>query len=140
MSIFTSSILVILLFVVCHYLIASIVQGNGSLKNVYISTIYSFAPVIIFLPFLIVISNYLTLNEAFIHSFGRIFIYGWSFILLFFMIKETQELEVGETIANICLTVITMVLFVAFGFLFYALFDQIFTFIKEVILEVISNG
>ena len=140
MSIFTSSILVILLFVICHYLIASIVQGNGSLKNVYISTIYSFAPVIIFLPFLIIISNYLTLNEAFIHSFGNIFIYGWSFILLFFMIKETQELEVGETIANICLTVITMVLFVAFGFLFYALFDQIFTFIKDVILEVISIG
>ena len=140
MSIFTSSILIILLFVICHYLIASIVQGNGSLKNVYISTIYSFAPVIIFLPFLIIISNFLTLNEAFIHSFGNIFIYGWSFILLFFMIKETQELEVGETIANICLTVITMVLFVAFGFLFYALFDQIFTFIKDVILEVISNG
>ena len=139
-SIFTSSILILLLFVICHYLIASIVQGNGSLKNVYISTIYSFAPVIIFLPILIIVSNFLTLNESFIHSFGNIFIYGWSFILLFFMIKETQELEVGETIANICLTVITMILFVAFGFLFYALFDQIFTFIKEVVLEVISNG
>ena len=56
------------------------------------------------------------------------------------MIKEIQELEVGETIANILLTVVTMILFVAFGFLLYALADQIISFIYDVIMEVISNG
>ena len=56
------------------------------------------------------------------------------------MIKETQELEVGETIVNILLTVLTMILFVAFGFLLYALADQIIGFIVDVVMEVISNG
>ena len=139
-SIFTSSILIILLFVICHYLIASIVQGNGTFKDVFVSTICSFAPVIVFLPIIIIVSNFLTLNESFIYQFGTIVIWGWSFILLFFMIKEIQELEVGETIANILLTVVTMILFVAFGFLLYALADQIIGFIYDVIMEVISNG
>ncbi len=139
-SIFTSSILIILLFVVCHYLIASIVQGNGAFKDVFVSTICSFAPVLVFLPILIVVSNFLTLNESFIYQFGTIVIWGWSFILLFFMIKEIQELEVGETIVNILLTVVTMILFVAFGFLLYALADQIISFIYDVVMEVISNG
>ncbi len=140
MGIFVSSIAIILLFVVCHYLISSIVQGNGKLKDVFIATIASFAPVIIFLPFVIIISRFLTLNESFIYSFSTIGLWGWSFILLFFMIKEIQELEVGETIANILLTAVTMILFVAFGFLLYALASQIINFIKEVVMEVISNG
>lgn len=140
MGIFVSSIAIILLFVLCHYLISSIVQGNGKLKHVYIATIASFAPVIILLPILTFISRFLTLNEAFIYSFGTIIIWGWSFILLFMMIKEIQELEFGETIINILLTAITMILFVAFGFLLYALANQIISFIKEFIMEVISNA
>lgn len=140
LGIFVSSIAVILLFVVCHYLISSIVQGNGKLKHVFISTIASFAPLIIFLPILIIVSRFLTLNESFIYSFSNIILWGWSFILLFFMIKEIQELEFGETIANILLTAVTMILFVAFGFLLYALASQIFNFVKEFIMEVISNG
>ncbi len=139
-GIFVSSIAIILLFVICHYLISSIVQGNGRLKDVFISTIASFAPVIIFLPIIIIVSRFLTLNESFIYSFGTIAIWAWSFILLFFMIKEIQELEFGETIANILLTAVTMILFVAFGFLLYALASQIINFIKEFIMEVISNG
>lgn len=140
MGIFVSSIAIILLFVACHYLISSIVQGNGKFKDVFIATIASFAPVIIFLPVLIIVSRFLTLNESFIYSFGNVAIWGWSFILLFFMIKEIQELEVGETIVNILLTAVTMILFVAFGFLLYALASQIINFIKEFIMEVISNG
>lgn len=139
-SVFTSSILIILLFVICHYLIASIVQGNGTFKDVFVSTICSFAPVIVFLPIIIIVSNFLTLNESFIYQFGTIIIWGWSFILLFFMIKEIEELEVGETITNILLTIVTMILFVAFGFLLYALADQIISFIYDVVMEVISNG
>ena len=139
-SIFTSSILIILLFAFCHYLIASIVEGNGTLKNVYCATICSFTPVIVFLPVIVIISNFITLNEEFIYTFGTTFIWGWSFILMFFMVKDIQELEVGETIANILLTAVTMILFVAFGFLLFAIGEQIVTFIKEVIMEVISNG
>ena len=80
------------------------------------------------------------MNESFIYQFGTIVMWGWSFILLFFMIKEIQELEVGETIANILLTVVTMILFVAFGFLLYALAAQIISFIYDVIMAVSSNG
>lgn len=140
LGIFTQTLLPILLFVVCHHLISSITQGNGRFKDVYASTIASFAPVIIFMPFLILISNFLTLNESFIYSFGNTVLWGWSFILVFFMIKEVQELEVGETIGNILLTAVTMVLFVAFGFLLYALANQIISFVKEFVMEVISNG
>ena len=139
-SIFTRSIFIILLFVVCHYLISSIVQGNGSIKHVYISTICSFAPVILFMPIIVIVSNFLTLNESFIYTYGTYGLWGWSFILLFFMIKEVQELEVGETIVNILLTALTMILFVAFGFLLYALASQIIDFVKEFVVEVISHG
>ena len=128
------------MFVLCHYLIASIVQGNGTIKHVYISVICSFAPVILFMPIVILLSNFLTLNESFIYSFFKNGLWAWAFILLFFMIKEIQELEVGETIVNILLTALTMILFVAFGFLLYALASQIIDFIKEIFVEVISNG
>lgn len=134
------SLFPLLLAVLCNYLISSITVGNGRLQDVYRGTICSFAPLIIFMPFVILISNVLTLNEIFIYQFLQFMLWGWSFGLLYLMVKETQELSFGETNKNIFITMLTMILFVAFGFLLYILGSQSYNFVKEVIMEVISHG
>jgi hypothetical protein len=134
------SVMPIFLGVICNYLISSITEGCGRFKDVYIATICSFAPIILFYPFVIILSNVLTLNEQFIYQALKVFLWAWSFLLVYIMIKEIQELSFRENHKNIFITLITMILFVAFGFLLYMLGAQVVNFVKEVVIEVLSNG
>lgn len=139
-QIFTTTMVPILLFVLANHMISSIRDGNGKFRDVYTGTICAFSPYIIFMPLVILVSNVLTLNEEFIVTASTWIIYIWVFFMVFFMIKDIQDYQVGENIGNILLTVVAMLLFVAFAFLLYVLTAQLYSFIKDIILEVISNG
>ena len=134
------SVLPLLLFVICNYLITSITEGSAKLKDVYIGSIVSFAPVLIFMPIMILLSNALTTTEAFIYHLPVIVLYAWSFVLLYFMVKDINSLQFGENNKNLILTILTMVLFIAFGFLLYMLVNQLFEFIIDIFREVIAGA
>lgn len=140
LKIFSLSVLPMILFVVANYLISSITEGNGKLKHVYIGTICSFTPVLIFYPFIILLSNFIVQSEAFLYTMPTMVMWGWSFALLYMMVKDIQELQFGENNKNIILTILTMILFVAFFFLIYILGKQLYDFIHDLIIEVISRG
>jgi len=140
LTIALQTVLPLFLFVICNYLITSITEGNATFKDVFIGTICSFMPVLMFMPILIILSNVLTVNEAFIYEAPKVVLYGWSIVLMFFMIKDLNGLQFGENIKNIVLTILTMLLFIAFGFLLYMLVNQLYTFIAGIIREVIANG
>lgn len=140
LRVFTLTMLPILLFVVANHMISSIRDGNGRFKDVYTGTVCAFSPYIVFMPIVVLISNVLTLNESFIVTASSVVIYIWVFFLMYFMIKDIQDYQVGENNMNIFLTLITMLLFVAFAFLLYVLTSQLYEFIKDVILEVISGA
>lgn len=135
----TNTIGILLLFVVSNYLVSSITDGEGKFKDVFKATVYSFMPVIFFLPFIILVSNFLTLNEAIIYQAANIIVWGWSIILLFVMIKEVHNYDIKETIKNIIITLFTMFMIVASLFIFYILIQHIISFILEVYLEVKAN-
>ncbi len=128
-----------LLFTVCNYLVSSINEGEARFKHILIATIFSFSPVILFTPFITLISNVLTANESFIIYFSTIVIWAWSFILLYFMIKDMQNYEAGETVKNILITIFAMILFVAVGYLLYVLSMHIVSFVQEVFREVLGR-
>lgn len=140
LKLFALSVLPMLLFVIANYLISSITEGNGKLKHVYIGTICSFTPVLIFYPFIILLSNFIVQSEAFLYTMPTMVMWGWSFALLYMMVKDIQELQFGENNKNIILTILTMILFVAFFFLVYILGKQLYDFIYDLLIEVISRG
>jgi len=131
---------ILFLFVISNYLVSSINDGEGKLKDVYKATIYSFVPLIFYWPIIVVLSNFLTLNEVFIYQTANRILWGWSFVLLFIMIKEVHNYNFKETIKNIIITLFTMFMIVASLFIFYVLIQQVITFFFEVILEVRSNA
>jgi tetratricopeptide (TPR) repeat protein len=136
-----SQILVpLLIFVIANYLVGSINEGEGRLKDVYISTIYSLMPLIIFWPFVTILSQFLTVNETFIFTSTTNILWAWSFINLFVMIKEVHNYSVKETLKIIIITIFTMLMIVAACFIFYILFNQVIDFIFEVLTEVRSNA
>lgn len=124
------------LWITGSYMLSSINDGEGSLRNVYVSTAYALSPYIIFTPFIVALSHVLTLNEAFIVNLGWIFVLAWSAVLLFLSVKEIQQFTVGETVKNIILTIFYMILFVVAVAILYLLWSQAFEFFGEFFGEV----
>ncbi|MFW5800122.1 MAG: hypothetical protein ACOCV8_04820, partial [Spirochaetota bacterium] len=127
----------VLLWVVSNFLIGSIKEGEGRLKDVYITTIYSLAPYFLILPVIAFISNGLTYNESFILSLLETVAIGVTVIYFFFMVKETHFYSVKETFSSILISAFTMIMMLLGIFIVYILLNELFILLKDIIMEVI---
>ena len=128
----------ILLFVVSNYLISSLLSGEGFLKDIYRSTAYALAPMIVFTPFIILLSHGLTYNEIFIYNAAVYIMYIWTAINLIIMIKEIHNYTLKELIVNILLTFFMMIIIVVVLVLIYLLANQLYEYVISIIKEVIN--
>ena len=134
--------IVLLFFVPCalwvagNYMVSSINEGEGRLKDVYIATAYSFAPFIMFMPVVIALTYVLTLNERFIIDFLTVIIWVWSGILLFIGLKEIHGYEIRDVVKNIFLSVFFMFIAVLAFSIIYMLWDQGAEFVNSILKEV----
>jgi uncharacterized membrane protein (GlpM family) len=127
----------ILLFIVSNYLVSTISDGEGRFRDIYIGTIYSIAPYLVFIIPVTLLSNALTLNEAFLYTFSMQVMIGWSLVILFIMVKEIHAYEFFETVRNILITIFCMIIIVLVCFIIYVLMDQVVDFVTAIIQEVI---
>ena len=127
--------LVILLFVVGNYLISSLQSGEGFFRDIFIGTIYSFAPIILFKIPVDLISNFLTYNEGYLYQILNGILWAWSIINLIIMISQIHNYKLGEFILNVILTFLAVVVMVLLYLVFYILTMQFVQFIIGLIRE-----
>jgi len=130
-------IIPILLFIVSNYLMSSLMEGEGTFKAVFINMVGALMPVLIIYPFLIIISNFLTLNEAFIYEFGIFGMIIWSVFIVYFNVKETHGYTVGQTFVNIFLSIVFMVILIIILLIVYLMITQVSNFVIDLVKEVI---
>lgn len=131
-------ILVILILVVgCNYLMCTINDGEGKLKHIYCSFIYSMGPYIAITPVIFVLSHVVTNNEIFFVTFANYFMIAWTAVLIFIAIMEINNYNVKETIKIICLTLFTILIVCLLIFIFYVLWSQVFDFVSSIVGEVV---
>lgn len=121
----------------CNYLICTINEGEGKLKHIYSSFVYSFAPYIVLMPVIFLLSHVVTYNEVFFVEFATIFMYVWILILMFLSIKEINDYSVKDTVKIIGLTLFTILIAVLLAFIIYVLWSQVFEFLQAIVGEVV---
>jgi len=129
----------IILFIVANYLISSLMDGEGKFKHIYIATISSLTPITIIYPIDILLSNCLTLNEKFIFYFLIVVMLLWSGLLLIYNIKEVHNYTVPQVLVNMLLTLFMVIILILVILIIYVMGYQIFSFVKDIIREVIIN-
>jgi len=134
------TVLPLLLWNAANYMIATISDGEGRLRHVIIGSAYSLFPYVLFALPITLISNLLTLNEAFLYTFSTQLMWGWAAIMLIIMVKEVHNYTFSETTRNILTTLFTMAMFLLTGYILYVLFNQLFEFIQAIIQEVSLHG
>ena len=130
-------ILPIVLFIIANYLISSLMGGDGTMKSIFINTLGSLSPIIVMLPFIVIISNVLTYNESFIYYFALIIMFIWTAILLFVVIKETHNYSFKQTVINFILTILMMFILIVVLILLYLIIYQVVGFIIDLVKEAI---
>ncbi len=126
----------ILLWVGCNFLVGSIREGEGRLRDVYTTTIYALAPFFIVLPVLAIMSNGLTYNEAFLITFIQGLSILMTAIYFFFMVKETHFYTVKETFSSLLISAFTMVMLLLGVVIVYVLLNELFVLLQDLTLEV----
>ncbi len=129
----------VILFIVANYLMSSLMEGEGTFKNTYINIIHALAPIVILYPVIILVSNFITLNESFLYTFGITVMLGWSGIMVFANIKETHNYTVLQTLINILLTLLMVIILILIIILVYIMSSQVIGFVSDIVKEVIMN-
>ena len=132
-----SVLLVLIGVTLCNYLVCTINDGEGTVKKIYCSFVYSLTPYITLIPVVFVLSHVLTDNEQFLISFLYLLIYGWCAVLLVLSVKEVNNYTVKETAKVIGLTFFTVLIMALLIFIVYILWAQVIEFISAICGEVV---
>ncbi len=119
-----------------NYMVSTINAGEGSFKNIYIMTAYAITPYWMFTLIKVAVSYGLTNNEAFILTLLSIIGIAFAAVLVFIGLIETHNYSFKETVKNIVLTVLAMILAIVAVAIIYLIWTQLISFIQSVFVEV----
>jgi hypothetical protein len=130
----------VFLFIISNFLISSINDGEGSLKDIYIGFAYALFPIILLSIPITILTYVFTLNESFVISFLNFFMIAYSVILSIFMIKETHDYTTSNLVKNVILTIFTGLIIILVVFIIYLLTNQMIDFFETIIKEVLKRA
>jgi tetratricopeptide (TPR) repeat protein len=132
-----SILLPFFVFALANWTLTTLMDGEGSIRNIYIATAYATIPIVlIYLP-LTVMSHVLTLQEGAFFYFFRTFAAVWVGWLLFTGNMVTQGYNVKKTIFTLLLTVVAMGIIIFLGLLFFTLLEQVWSFVETIYQEIV---
>lgn len=129
---------VILFFtwVVGNWSICTLLDGEGTMKNILIYSAYALIPYIASLYIEVFLSHFLIQDEAVfleaVHVIGVL----WSGILIFSAIRTVHQYSFKKTIGAISLTFCAMLVMLFLLILILLLFQQVYVFVYSIYTEI----
>lgn len=131
-SIFSTWVLGLILFIVSNWSVTTLLNGKGNLTDILKVTAYSLVPMICTLIFQVFASNFIILEEAMIvyvvTGIGTV----WSIFMLLAGLCVIHEYGFGKTLIAILLTVVAAAIIMFIGILFFTLIEQMVIFVVSV--------
>lgn len=128
---------VFLMLVICCYLVCTIREGEAKLKDLFIGGAYALAPMLVFQPINLLLSNVLTYNEEFFITLINFVSIGWTIVLIVLAIMYLNDYSFKKTLSTIIITAFTVLVMVALMFVLYVLISQLIDFVSSIYGEVV---
>lgn len=128
-------ILGLLLFVVCNMCFTSLMDGKGTLKDVYIAVCYASTPYALFTIPCTLISYLLVLDELSILGMVSTFIICWVILLIFFGSMTVHDYSFGKNILVCALTLVGIFFLLFIVLVFISLSGQMISAVGSIITE-----
>lgn len=127
-------------WVFASYGVSMILDGQGTLKDIFISSALCLSPYIIFSVPLSLLSRILVLEQKGYYDFLNYLIYAWVIFLFFCQVKVVHNFSSKKTVGFSLLSVLGVGIVWASAALIYALSYQVFDFVRQIILEISIRG
>ncbi len=114
-----SIVVPVALWVISNWCLTTLFDGEGSMKDIYIATCYSLAPLPVFVTISTVLTNVLSISEQTIVDMFVYVAVVWMVILLFFGMVVTHDYTIGKNIITTAATIVAAVI-IMFVFLLFA--------------------
>ncbi len=125
----------LLLWVVGNWCLTTLMEGEGSFKDIFIATCYALAP----LPLLIVpatiATNFLTSDEASIVTLLTSFAFIWVGLLIFTGTMVTHDYSLIKNVVTCLGTIVAMVFIMFLALLFTTMLTNVIGFITALVTE-----
>ena len=129
-------VLPVVLFVIANWAITTLMNGKGTMKEIYMAVGYSLLPMTLLHSITTVMTTVLSLDEAaFITLIDTISVL-WFALILFIGIKEVHEYSFGAAVVTVILTAFSAAVIVFICLLFFSLLQEITGFAYSIIKEI----
>ncbi|MBE6890483.1 MAG: YIP1 family protein [Ruminococcaceae bacterium] len=125
-----------LLFALANWCFTSLMDGDGSLKDIFCATAFATLPMTICNFLLVPISNFVTLEEEGIYLFIVGFSYVWCYGMVFLGMLVTHQYSVSKAIATAVLSIVGMLVIIFIAVLIFYLCQQVFGFVSSLYTEI----
>lgn len=131
----TSVVGTFLLWCVSNWALTTLMDGEGSFKDIVMVSAYAMAPLFLIGIPLTFISNVMPLDyEAFYNIIDSISVL-WSGFLMLSGLMVVHQYSLGKTLLTAVLIVVGMAVIVFLGLLFFNLISQLISFVVEIYWE-----
>ncbi|TAH64586.1 MAG: tetratricopeptide repeat protein [Anaerolineaceae bacterium] len=130
---------ILALVIICNYLVTSIKDGDGSLKQVYMIPAYGMLPAMVSMLTVIIMSHFLTQNEAFILTIVMIIGVVWSIINIFLGFQTVHDYTSGETVVSLIITAMFIVIVTIISLIIIIMWERLWEFLKTIGMEAMYN-
>lgn len=135
-NVFLAFVFLLVLFISVHYLISSINDGLGTPRGIYVTFAYDCAPLVLIMPFLIIVANFATINDAFFINFAIGCLFLWVICNMVTGFIELHDYRFRDLVKNLLVTAFTMGVVILAMSMVYLMAKQVVSFVREVIMEV----
>ena len=123
------------LWVVANWCLTTLFEGEGSLKDIFITTSYSLLPLVFVIVPTTIASNFVLTEEANLLSVIVVFGFVWAGFLIFFGSMVTHDYTMGKNFIMTLSTILGMLIIMFIALLFSTLLGKLVSFVTNIVTE-----
>ena len=123
------------LWVVANWCLTTLMEGEGSIKDIFIASCYSLAPLGFLMIPATIASNFVLVEEADIVSLVITFGFIWTGMLIFFGMMVTHDYSLGRNFITTIGTIVGMAFIIFIAVLFTTLLGKLVSFVTNIVTE-----
>jgi len=124
------------LWVIANWCLTTLFEGEGSLKDIFITTSYSLLPLVFVIVPTTIASNFVLAEEANLLSVIVTLGFVWAIFLIFFGSMVTHDYTMGKNFIMTLSTILGMVIIMFIALLFSTLLGKLVGFVTNIVTEI----